>query len=96
MRDLLGRTSIVTTERYDNQREEALLAAAKRLETGEIFKFFSRSTRPELESGAENPSKHAGKSLSDLTIKVGVDKGIEPATSGATGGRSESDDAGSR
>ncbi len=43
VRDLLGHASIVTTERYDNQTQDALLAAAKRLETGEIFKNFSRS-----------------------------------------------------
>ena len=35
VRDLLGHASIVTTERYDNQKPEALMAAAKRLETGE-------------------------------------------------------------
>jgi hypothetical protein len=34
-RDLLGHASIVTTERYDNQKPEALMAAAKRLETGQ-------------------------------------------------------------
>ena len=38
VRDLLGHASIVTTERYDNQKPEALMAAAKRLETGESFK----------------------------------------------------------
>jgi hypothetical protein len=43
VRDLLGHASIVTTERYDNQRDDALLAAAKRLEAGQVFKFFSRS-----------------------------------------------------
>ena len=38
VRDLLGHASIVTTERYDNQKQEALFEAAKRLETGESFK----------------------------------------------------------
>jgi hypothetical protein len=31
-RDLLGHASIVTTERYDNQRDDALFAAAQKLE----------------------------------------------------------------
>ena len=43
VRDLLGHASIVTTERYDNQRPEALFEAAKRLETGEPFKNLSSS-----------------------------------------------------
>ncbi len=43
VRDLLGHASIVTTERYDNQRDEVLLAAAKRLDAGQSFKFLSRS-----------------------------------------------------
>ena len=34
VRDLLGHASIVTTERYDNQRLEALQAAVARLEAG--------------------------------------------------------------
>ena len=37
VRDLLGHASIVTTERYDNQKPEALMAAARLLETGETF-----------------------------------------------------------
>jgi integrase len=39
VRDLLGHASIVTTERYDTQKLEALQAAAKRLETGAVFRF---------------------------------------------------------
>ena len=34
VRDLLGHASILTTERYDNQRLEALQAAVERLEGG--------------------------------------------------------------
>jgi integrase len=41
VRDLLGHSSIVTTERYDRQTFKALEAAARRLETGESFKFLS-------------------------------------------------------
>jgi hypothetical protein len=37
VRDLLGHASIVTTERYDNQRLEALQAAVARLEEGKTF-----------------------------------------------------------
>ena len=43
VRDLLGHASIVTTERYDNQKPEALMAAAKLLETGETFQNLSSS-----------------------------------------------------
>ena len=38
VRDRLGHASITTTERYDNQTQEALFEAAKRLKTGESFK----------------------------------------------------------
>ena len=41
VRDLLGHSSIVTTERYDRQRFEALEVAVKRLDTGETFNFLS-------------------------------------------------------
>lgn len=37
VRDLLGHASILTTERYDNQRLEALQAAVARLEEGKTF-----------------------------------------------------------
>ncbi|MBI4263592.1 MAG: hypothetical protein HY657_04400 [Acidobacteria bacterium] len=37
VRDLLGHASIVTTERYDNQRLEMLQAAVARLEDGKDF-----------------------------------------------------------
>jgi integrase len=38
VRDLLGHASILTTERYDNQRLEALQAAVARLEAGKAFR----------------------------------------------------------
>ena len=44
VRDLLGHSSIVTTERYDRQRFEALEVAVKRLDTGESFNFLSSGT----------------------------------------------------
>jgi hypothetical protein len=37
VRDLLGHASILTTERYDNQRLKALQAAVERLEGGKTF-----------------------------------------------------------
>jgi Phage integrase family len=37
VRDLLGHASILTTERYDNERLEALQAAVERLEGGKTF-----------------------------------------------------------
>jgi hypothetical protein len=37
VRDLLGHASILTNERYDNQRLEALQAAVERLEGGKTF-----------------------------------------------------------
>ncbi len=43
VRDLLCHASIVTTERYDNQKPAALLEAVKRLENGESFKNLSSS-----------------------------------------------------
>ncbi|OLD20656.1 MAG: hypothetical protein AUJ01_03825 [Acidobacteria bacterium 13_1_40CM_3_65_5] len=37
VRDLLGHASILTTERYDHQKLEALQAAVERLEGGKTF-----------------------------------------------------------
>ena len=58
VRDLLGHASILTTERYDNQKLEALQAAVERLEggktfecdgsRGQSFKFFSSFSRSAL------------------------------------------------
>jgi len=44
VRDLLGHASIVTTERYDNQRLEALQAAVARLEAGKGFDAITDAT----------------------------------------------------
>ena len=41
VRDLLGHASIVTTERYDNQKQEALFERVTRLENGQSFKNLS-------------------------------------------------------
>jgi hypothetical protein len=49
VRDLLGHASIITTERYDNQKLENLQAAAARLERGETFDPGARdSTSPSI------------------------------------------------
>jgi site-specific recombinase XerD len=46
VRDLLGHASIVTTERYDNQRLEALQSAVMRLEDGKTFSAMSDAVMP--------------------------------------------------
>jgi hypothetical protein len=76
VRDLLGHASIVTTERYDNQKPEALMAAAKRLETGETFKNPSSS---DTEISIETPgygSQADDNSLAELEQGFGVDDGV--------------------
>ena len=76
VRDLLGHASITTTERYDNQREEALLAAAKLLETGESFKNLSRSTViPPAQEGENLPGNDANPQHK-IEIENGVSEGI--------------------
>ncbi len=76
VRDLLGHASIVTTERYDNQTQDALLAAAKRLETGEIFKNFSGSTEGRSDTTASDEPSAPAKSLDELEKEVGVGNGV--------------------
>ena len=75
VRDLLGHASIVTTERYDNQKPEVLLEAAKRLETGETFKIPSRS-----DSDAPEPHTPAfdddAQLLEELEKEGGVGNGV--------------------
>lgn len=58
VRDLLGHASIVTTERYDRQRFEALAAAAKRLDDGQSFNFLSTSADKAADTppATDNPS----------------------------------------
>jgi hypothetical protein len=88
VRDLFGHASIVTTERYDNQKPEALMAAAKLLETGETFNNPSSS---DTDAASENHNQHAdadGNSLTELGKVLGWMTGFEPATSGATVRRS--------
>ena len=46
VRDLLGHASIITTERYDNQKLENLQAAAAKLEAGKVFTTTDPHGRP--------------------------------------------------
>jgi len=76
VRDLLGHASITTTERYDNQTQDALLEAAKRLETGESFQNLSRSAKQlEQETQAE-PSAADPKVLQYVGVVAGVGDGV--------------------
>ena len=76
VRDLLGHASIVTTERYDNQTDAALLASARLLDTGETFKILSRSDveRPADVLPALAPED--AKLLETLKMKNGVGNGV--------------------
>jgi hypothetical protein len=60
VRDLLGHTSIITTERYDNQKLENLQAAAARLERGETFD--------------PGPRESATPSICQVSVKSSVDE----------------------
>ena len=62
VRDLLGHSSIVTTERYDRQRFEALEVAVKRLDTGESFNIFSSGEKGATEALPTFGSNSASKS----------------------------------
>jgi hypothetical protein len=76
VRDLLGHASIVTTERYDNQKPEALMAAAKRLETGESFKIVSSlPLRPASEAVPARRSE-SRKFFEGSKNEVGVSDGV--------------------
>lgn len=76
VRDLLGHASIVTTERYDNQRPEALFEAARRLETGESFKNLSSSENNARNEAVEARDEIDGNLLEELKKGIGVDDGI--------------------
>jgi len=64
VRDLLGHASIVTTERYDRQRFEALEAAAKRLDDGQLFNFLSTAADEAVDVPPPPSNSSASKSLS--------------------------------
>ena len=60
VRDLLGHASIITTERYDNQKLENLQAAAARLERGETFD--------------PGPREPGSPSICQVSVKSSVDE----------------------
>jgi hypothetical protein len=74
VRDLLGHASILTTERYDNQTQEALMAAAKRLEPGASG---TKESEPPQQGQSESDptSESAGKLLERLMEESGVSDG---------------------
>ncbi len=59
VRDLLGHASIVTTERYDNQRLEMLQAAVARLEDGKAFDAVRLKPDTTYEQATDNLSAEA-------------------------------------
>ena len=63
VRDLLGHASIITTERYDNQKLENLQAAAARLERGETFD--------------PGPRESVSRSICQVSVKSSVDEESE-------------------
>jgi integrase len=73
--DLLGHASIVTTERYDNQRPEALMASAKLLETGESFTFPSHSGAEERSTEGAAESETDRNVVEDQNLVSGVSDG---------------------
>ena len=66
----------MTTERYDNQRPEALFEAARRLETGEPFKNLSRSRSDKHTNDAREHTENDANLLEELKKEVGVDDGV--------------------
>jgi integrase len=62
VRDLLGHASIVTTERYDRQRFEALEGAVGRLDTGETFNFLSSEAAPVIDNTSDETGGNSPKS----------------------------------
>jgi integrase len=75
VRDLLGHASIITTERYDRQTPDALMASAKRLETGERFTFVSQSQPASAETRDDDAPDSEGNDLPDDDLGGGVDDG---------------------
>ena len=66
----------MTTERYDNQSDAALLASAKLLDTGETFKILSRSRVERPADTRSEPAPEDAKSLEELEMEDGVGDGF--------------------
>ena len=78
VRDLLGHASIVTTERYDNQKQEVLFEAVQRLETGESFKNLSRvdaNAEKATDADSTQEDRKLLKNQENLERKDGVSDG---------------------
>jgi site-specific recombinase XerD len=73
VRDLLGHASILTTERYDNQRLEALQAAVERLEGG---KTFDPKTEAADNLSAEAVSRDSAKAEVSRIFQVPAEQGF--------------------
>jgi hypothetical protein len=67
IRDLLGHHSIVTTERYDTQTADALMASAKLLENGGTFTIPSQSGEETAESGHDSPLESGSNDVKGKT-----------------------------
>ncbi len=80
VRDLMGHASIITTERYDTQRQEILDQAAKKLDTGKVVKFPSRSERMAAADARAERDAKARKCPWNKGKKLVSRVGIEPTT----------------
>jgi len=69
VRDLLGHASILTTERYDNQKLEALQAAVERLEAGKKFEVTTEAT-DKVSRIFQVPTKQSFADSSDAARKI--------------------------
>ena len=76
VRDLLGHASIVTTERYDNQTAEALMAAAKRLEPAQSGTKESQSAQDDTAELTDPAVEELANLLDDMGMEVGVSDGV--------------------
>jgi len=65
VRDLPGHASIITTERYDNQKLENLQIAASRLESGKAFDVTPRVASPVCQESVKNAPQTPSTDTSD-------------------------------
>jgi hypothetical protein len=70
----MGHASITTTERYDNQKADALEAAARLLE-GKVVQVLSSDLGPARQIEAEPTDESAGNPLEGEDLEIGVDDG---------------------
>jgi len=68
VRDLLGHASILTTERYDNQKLEALQAAVERLEGGKTLDVTEATDR--VSSFFQDPAVQLFADNADAASKI--------------------------